>query len=187
MNQKDNIRHFFLTKRKLLDSNTIENASKQIQKQFLSKWKFKKKNISCFLPIEKNKEVNTFFLLEELEKNNFLWVPVSDFTSGSMEHYSYNKNTALTANKIGILEPIHQNSSINASALDVVIIPLLAADIEGNRIGYGKGFYDRMLKMCSKKTLRIGLSFFEPCEEIPSTNFDEKIHFLVTPEKTFEF
>ena len=45
--------------------------------------------------------------------------------------------------------------------IEVVFVPLVAFDETGNRVGYGKGFYDEFLKNCSKDTIKIGLSFFE--------------------------
>ncbi len=90
-------------------------------------------------------------------------------------------------NRYGIPEPIERDNTINPIALDVIIIPLLAADSNGNRLGYGKGFYDRLLGNCSPEALRIGLSFFEPTEVLPNNEADEKLNFLVTPKRTISF
>jgi 5-formyltetrahydrofolate cyclo-ligase len=187
VDEKNNLRQHFLTIRKQLDSTMVEALSKKIQNQFSLQWNFCRKNISCFLPMVKNKEVNTFYLLEDLGKSNSLWVPVTDFEKGTMEHVSFTKNTRLMENRYGIPEPIERENTINPIALDVIIIPLLAADSKGNRLGYGKGFYDRLLGNCSPETLRIGLSFFEPTEVLPNNEADEKLHFLVTPKRTISF
>ena len=77
---------------------------------------------------------------------------------------------------------------INNSIIDVVFIPLLAYDIKGNRVGYGKGFYDIFLQNLDSKTTKIGLSFFPP--ELSIKNIDEndvQLDYCVSPEKIFNF
>jgi 5-formyltetrahydrofolate cyclo-ligase len=187
VDEKNNVRQYFLTLRKQLDANMVDYASQLIKDQFLKEWDFKQQNISCFLPMTQKKEVNTFPLLQSLEKKNKLWVPVTDFQQGRMAHFSFDQKTPLKVNPYGIPEPVEPKNTIDAKALDVIVIPLLAADFGGNRIGYGKGFYDKLLKDCSSQAIRIGLSFFEPIENIPCEAFDEKLHFLVTPKQTYRF
>ena len=72
--------------------------------------------------------------------------------------------------------------------IEVVFIPLLAYDLKGNRVGYGKGFYDRFLKKLSKNTNKIGLSFFLPENYISDcSNHDIQMDYCVSPEKVFNF
>ena len=72
--------------------------------------------------------------------------------------------------------------------MEVVFIPLLAYDKNGNRVGYGKGFYDKFLAECHPNTIKIGLSFFEP-EEIISdvTTSDIQLNYCVTPNRIIKF
>ena len=72
--------------------------------------------------------------------------------------------------------------------IEVVFVPLLGYDLKGNRVGYGKGFYDRFLSECKPETLKIGLSFFEP-EELITDVFveDVKLDYCVTPKETYQF
>ena len=78
--------------------------------------------------------------------------------------------------------------SINPRLVDVVFIPLLAYDIKGNRVGYGKGFYDRFLTKCKNDLLKVGLSFFPPENQIIKTNNNDiAIDICVTPNKIFKF
>jgi 5-formyltetrahydrofolate cyclo-ligase len=65
----------------------------------------------------------------------------------------------LKKNKWGILEP-EQGVPTPTEKIDAVIVPLLAFDEKGHRVGYGKGFYDRFLAQCRKNCQRIGISFF---------------------------
>ena len=72
--------------------------------------------------------------------------------------------------------------------IDVVFVPLLAYDKLGNRVGYGKGFYDKFLSECKPGVVKIGLSFFEP-EELIEDLFetDVKLDFCVTSERVICF
>ena len=69
-----------------------------------------------------------------------------------------------------------------------MFIPLLAFDVCGNRVGYGKGFYDDFLKNCSKDTVKIGLSFFEAETVIHDVELhDVRLDYCVTPNKSYTF
>ena len=69
-----------------------------------------------------------------------------------------------------------------------MFIPLLAFDKQGNRIGYGKGFYDRFLANCKPETIKIGLSFFEAEEEITDIfESDKKLNYCVTTKQVYSF
>ena len=93
----------------------------------------------------------------------------------------------LKLNKWGIPEPVN-GIEIPATQLDVVFIPLLAFDEKGNRIGYGKGFYDRFLNECKEDVIKVGLSFFEATTTIEDTNANDiPLDFCVTPEKIYRF
>jgi len=63
----------------------------------------------------------------------------------------------------------------------VVIVPLLICDLNGYRLGYGKGFYDRFLSECRADVLKIGLNYFEPIAQIPGEDTDIPLDFLITP------
>ena len=88
-------------------------------------------------------------------------------------------DTVLYENKWGIPEP-RDGKVISASSIDIVIVPLLYADEEGNRVGYGKGFYDRFLSECKNDIQKIGVNFFAPKDEISDIeSTDQRIDSLV--------
>ena len=92
-----------------------------------------------------------------------------------------------TQNEWNIPEPIN-GISISTEQIDVVFIPLLAYDKTGNRVGYGKGFYDKFLAKCKPETIKIGLSFFESVESIIDV-FEEDIRldYCVTPKLIYKY
>ena len=66
--------------------------------------------------------------------------------------------------------------------------PLLAFDEQGHRVGYGKGFYDKLLSKCKPDCKRIGLSLLEPTSKIDDINpHDGILHACITPSKTWDF
>lgn len=74
------------------------------------------------------------------------------------------------------------------SKIDVVFVPLLAYDNKGNRVGYGKGFYDHFLSECREDVVKIGLSFFEPEEAIEDVSAtDIRLDYCVTPMTVYNF
>ena len=71
---------------------------------------------------------------------------------------------------------------------DLIIVPLLAVDAQGHRVGYGKGFYDRFLSKCRPDCLKVGLNYFEPDERIVDVGeHDIKLDACVTPTEVFCF
>ena len=148
-------------------------------------WEFS--NYHIFLPIVKKLEVNTEFLLHVLQgKDKSIVVPKVLRETGEMSHILLQDNTSLKASKHGVPEPV-SGIEIIPSQLDVIFIPLLAYDRIGNRVGYGKGYYDRFLAKCEAKTILIGLSFFTPEEVVTPEATDIPLNFCVTPHNIYTF
>jgi 5-formyltetrahydrofolate cyclo-ligase len=96
--------------------------------------------------------------------------------------------TSYETNGWGITEPSAQSSIIKPKQLDLMILPLLACDCQGNRLGYGKAYYDRLLAECMPTMRRVGINYFPPlAQTIPSESHDIPLDCLVTPEGVFEF
>jgi 5-formyltetrahydrofolate cyclo-ligase len=141
-----------------------------------------------FLTIEKQKEVNTDYILNILSgKDKHIVISKSDFKTHIMTHYLLTDNTVIKKNAYNIPEPV-DGIEITNNKIEVVFVPLLAFDKNGHRVGYGKGFYDRFLNDCKPETLKIGLSFFEAEDSIDDTfKNDVRLDYCVTPEKTYKF
>src|SRR5690606_35011730 len=109
------------------------------------------------------------------------------FANHRMTHFLLTEETKIKKNNYNIPEPI-SGEEIPSDKIDVVFIPLLAYDIHGNRVGYGKGFYDRFLSECRKDTLKIGLSFFEPENKREDVyEQDIPLDFCITPDTIYTF
>ncbi|PKR80589.1 5-formyltetrahydrofolate cyclo-ligase [Brumimicrobium salinarum] len=179
---KDEIRNHYRALRKELSPEQCIYYSQQITNNFLRAWNFNNQLIHCFLPIHRLKEVDTVPLIKRLKRNNKICIPVSNFDKNNMTHKLLNEHTQFQDNAYGIPEPV-SGEDVNVEDIQVVIIPLLAADQHGNRLGYGKGFYDRFLTQCSPDTVLIGLTMFDIHEDLEDMGaHDVPLHYVVTPK-----
>ncbi len=188
---KASLRKQFLDKRKALSRSQywmlMDQVMNQIERIDWSKYKM----VHIFLPIKKHHEIDTFSILNYF-KDNFpqlnIVIPRTNFQTLEMENVLYDhEHTIFVRNKYDIPEPIH-GQLIEIDQIDLVFIPLLAFDKQGNRAGYGKGFYDRFLSRCRKDVQKIGISLFDPVDEISDLNeYDKKLDFCVCPDKIWKF
>lgn len=139
-----------------------------------------------FLQIPEKKEINTAFLLSILQgKDKNIVIP--KVHGNSLQNYLLTDNTRFKKSRWGIPEPV-DGIAIPANRIDLVFVPLLAFDLKGNRVGYGKGFYDNFLVQCNPDVLKIGLSFFEAEQEITDIeDNDIPLNYCITPNKIYEF
>ena len=185
---KKEVRSKYKTLRQFLSEKDIDEMSLAIANKVLTLPIWEKTYFHLFLPIEEQKEVNTEFILHLLfGKDKEICISKSDFESRKMTHYLLTDNTKIKKNEYNIPEPVN-GIEVPINKLEVVFVPLLAFDSTGNRVGYGKGFYDKFLSECNSDVIKIGLSLFEP-EELISDVFegDVKLNYCVTPKSVFDF
>ena len=141
-----------------------------------------------FLTIEEQKEINTEYMLQILAgKDKEIVISKCEFATLGMTHFLLTDNTKIKKNSYNVPEPV-DGLEVPDTKIDVVFVPLLAYDKQGNRVGYGKGFYDNFLSKCKPETIKIGLSFFPPEEKINDVSAnDVKLDFCVTPEEIYKF
>jgi len=185
---KSQLRSYYKSQRAALSTAEVNDRSIAIANRALEApiWDYSVYHL--FLSIEKQKEVNTEFLMHALHgKDKDISVSKSDFKTLEMTHYLLTDSTVLKVNKWGIPEP-ENGLRLQPNQIEVAFIPLLAFDRQGNRVGYGKGFYDRFLKQCNPDILKIGLSFFEAeASPIPTNPYDQRLDYCITPEKIYAF
>ncbi len=184
---KAELRKQALEQRNSLTDEERLSLNEKLLKQFKTLAFSNIKSIHIFLPIVQKKEPDTFLIIEWLEHHHpeiEVVVPKADFKSSIMAHYTYLNKADLLNNQYHIPEP--QNSRPFTGTPDMVIVPLLAFDKRGYRVGYGKGFYDRFLQGLS--TQKIGLSFFEAVSKINDVHLNDiRLDKCITPERIIEF
>jgi 5-formyltetrahydrofolate cyclo-ligase len=188
---KQDLRKEFLQKRKALAKTEVDVFSKQIHDWFFRNFPVHAyATIHTFLPIKRNNEIDTYLIINTLQKDfaTDIVIPRSH-EDGTMSHYLLTKDTVFEKNRWEISEPSPvgslQSSVFN---IDLVLIPLLCFDKKGFRVGYGKGYYDQFLAECRPDVLKIGLSIFEPIDEISDvTEFDVQMDYCITPNKIWSF
>lgn len=188
---KSELRKIYLEKRKDFQAEEIKEKSLQIAERFFKNFDLSKINyLHSFLPIERFNEIDTRLILHRV------WfefahietvVPRINFGTDELENLKFTPVSELIQNAWMIHEPAH-NELVESEKIDAVLVPLLAFDGEGFRVGYGKGYYDKLLKNCRADCLKIGLSHFPPIEKIADVNaFDVRLDFCLTPDEIFKF
>ncbi|ALJ05826.1 5-formyltetrahydrofolate cyclo-ligase [Pseudalgibacter alginicilyticus] len=185
---KTELRKKYKALRNNLSENQVDHLSLSIANQLLKLpvWEFSFYHI--FLSIEEQKEVDTDYILNILSgKDKHIIISKSNFKTGEMTHFLLTDNTLIKKNKYNIPEPV-DGIPIASDKIEVVFIPLLAFDTHGNRVGYGKGFYDCFLANCKPHTIKIGLSFFEAENEVLDVfKSDIPLDYCVTAKKIYSF
>ncbi|OIV43523.1 5-formyltetrahydrofolate cyclo-ligase [Flavobacterium johnsoniae] len=185
---KKELRLHYKNLRAVLSESEIEEKSLAIANNLIKMPIWDRTYYHVFLPIVEQKEIDTEFILHLLSgKDKEIVISKSDFETREMTHFLLTDNTKIKKNEYNIPEPVN-GLPVSTQHIDVVFVPLLAFDIFGNRIGYGKGFYDKFLASCKPETIKIGLSFFESVDQIDDVfESDVKLDYCVTPEKIYQF
>ena len=184
MATKDLIRKKYFHKRK---KNYFE-----IDKSFfnplikLLKKKIKDKTINLAIYFPSSYELNILKIIDiDFFKNVNLLLPVVDENKG-LKFYKWKNKDVLNVNKFGILEPLKEK----VITPNVALVPLLSFDKNNNRLGYGKGFYDRYLNKhneLKKNILTIGVAFFfQKHHNLPVNKKDFKLDYIITEKGIFK-
>ena len=105
---------------------------------------------------------------------------------GEMQTVRLKPSTIFEEDALGIPIPKEEEYS-DRSRIQLVLVPLLAYDIQGNRVGYGKGYYDKFLNGLKEDVLKVGLSYFPPEEMIQNEAHDIRLDYCITPQSFYSF
>jgi 5-formyltetrahydrofolate cyclo-ligase len=191
---KSALRQQFLAQRRSLSAEEIESRSIQISNLLVDTFfaQTTRGILHTFLSIVRQNELNSWPIIHRIW-HDFpaiqVAVSVSDTTTNQLSHYVLSPETSLIINSWGIPEPHPEvDSAIASDQLDFVLVPLLAFDLQGHRVGYGKGYYDLFLAQCRPDCQKIGLSLFNPISFITDTEpTDIRLNACVTPTEIYWF
>ncbi len=168
--KKQELRKLYKQKRKALTNEELTSLQENLYAKIFQLDYSNYQNIHIFLPIEKQKEINTYPIIDFFRKlNKTIIISKSDFMDNTLKHYIFKEDTILKLNQYNIPEP-ENAEEINVKEIDLVFVPMLISDQEHYRVGYGKGFYDKFLSDCKEDIKTIGLNYFKPIEKISDTN-----------------
>ena len=185
-NNKLFLRQLFKKERSLLSPNQVKTSSKLIFKNLMTLNIWEKNFYHSYLSNVLNNEVETNEIINLLfKKNKRVFVP--KILGTNLIHIEINKNTRYSKNQLGIREPVNSSKS-NPDLLEVIFVPLLAFDKQGDRVGYGGGYYDKFLGDIKNNALKIGLSLFEPIDKILDIeDHDISLDYIITPKRVYNF
>jgi 5-formyltetrahydrofolate cyclo-ligase len=185
---KSGLREEYKLRRSQLSSSDIKSYSEKIFTLIKSHFTLDNKTVHIFLPISKFNEINTMSFIEFLfELKCTVATSITHLSPLGLSHCIINEKTSYETDKFGIPSPIN-GAAISEGKIDVVIIPLLAFDNKGARVGYGKGLYDRFLTQCNPNCIKIGVSIFDPIDYISGVNKDDiALDYCATPNKIYTF
>ena len=145
------------------------------------------KYIACYLPFKD--EFDTEAIIHEIWRaDKRCYLPVlTAAEDNSLVFARYKQGDELQPNRYSILEPADSSHTISVEKLNVVLMPLVAFDCHGHRLGTGGGFYDRTFAFlkgpATKKPLMVGVGYAaQQSDAIPPDAWDIKMDMIVTEE-----
>ncbi|MEO7672473.1 MAG: 5-formyltetrahydrofolate cyclo-ligase [Pyrinomonadaceae bacterium] len=186
---KSELRQIYLVRQRALSPVERAEKSHRIALHFFESIEVSRiRLLHSFIPIKKFNEVDTSPIICSIRTNLpdiTIAIPRVNFETGEMDCAIYRADTELVENAWGIREPAVGNC-IEPETIDMILVPGVAFDRTGHRVGYGKGFYDRFLKLCREDCAMIGLSYFEPVDEISDIHAgDNALDACITPGGVF--
>ncbi len=187
---KEELRKLYKQKRMALSREECQRMDQMIFGHLVSLDWSDCRYLHIYLPFGKFNEPDTSLLIAWIRANHphiRLVLSRSDIQQGTMTNYLWDEHTELVTNRWGVLEPV-TGEALSEDLIDVVLVPLLVADKKGNRVGYGRGFYDRFLARCRPDVQTIGLSYFEPVDHIKDIDpWDIPLKCCIGPDKVYSF
>lgn len=187
---KNELRKIYKEKRRALPLEVIDKLTDMMLIHFQKLPVGHIEYVHSYNASEKLKEVSTQLFIDYLDfiiPELKVVMPKTNAADGSMQNILWEETTEYAISDFGIEEPV-AGQEVETNKIDLVLVPLLCFDAKGFRVGYGKGFYDRLLKDLRADAITVGLSFFEPVEAIDDRNeFDVSLNYCITPERIYEF
>lgn len=181
MKEKKEIRKIIDMRRKALSRDTKKTFDEEIFNKVIQSDEYKKaKTIFIYASFEG--EVDTHRIIKHaLGNGKYICVPKILSKKEGMKAVKIDSFKELKLSPYKILEPENFNKAIDEKEIDLILMPGVAFDRKGGRVGYGGGFYDRFLDKIKKDAFKIALAYdFQILEEVPMSEHDKKIDGIIT-------
>jgi 5-formyltetrahydrofolate cyclo-ligase len=182
---KKEIRKSIYTLRKSYSLELLNKWSEEICKKIAELPVYKKSNYIAFY-FAKPGEVNLKSLIgKAFLEGKKVFLPKTHLQKKTLTFHQVFSFSELVPGPFNLLEPPYQNPEIDIKKLDLIFVPGVAFDIKKGRIGYGGGFYDRVLVKI--KTFKIGVAFsFQIFEKLPLEAHDQRVDLIITEQGLIE-
>ncbi|MBX2957764.1 MAG: 5-formyltetrahydrofolate cyclo-ligase [Cyclobacteriaceae bacterium] len=188
---KQELRKVYLEKRMALSEAEYQQLNYRLCENFFTHIDLSfKKVIHTFLPLVEKREPDTWLIVDRIRRefpHIRISIPRVDTETDQLENFYFEGLHQLKKNNWGILEP-QQGIPTPPKKIDIVLVPLLAFDKQGNRVGYGKGYYDKFLATCNPSCAFVGISLFSPVDRIEDIHSNDfLLSSTITPFEVYNF
>ena len=168
--KRDNI---YKEEKAVMDKNIIFSLKEK---------EFYKNSKNIFIYLGFGSEIDTMSYIQDfINDGKHIFIPRTDIKTKKMEAVEITSLDGLKENKYGILEPNDNKEEFYKNNLDLIILPGVAFDHSGRRIGYGGGYYDRYLEDIDKRIIKVALIYdFQLLENVPVEEHDIKADYIIT-------
>jgi 5-formyltetrahydrofolate cyclo-ligase len=187
--QKNELRRQYASLRRSLSIDERKIKSAQIRERLfnLSVWQTSS-HIALYYSIRE--EVNTIPIIHRgWQEDKTIYLPKSDPDHRQLLFYQVSAINQLIKGAYGIPEPTGFERMLKLEQLECILVPGLLFDINGYRLGYGGGYYDRLLPQLPEKTIKVGLAYH--CQLYPSPmprdRCDQPVDLVITEEQVIYF
>jgi 5-formyltetrahydrofolate cyclo-ligase len=187
LTSKSQLRAQALQARQAIPPDLLLSQSRLVEERLVSEKEYRHARAVATY-VSKEDEVQTRGLIGRmLKEGKKVVVPLVDSPSKSLRFFETRGLDDLSPGRFGILEPRRRSAPVQLGDCDVVLVPLVAWDEEGHRIGYGKGFFDRALA-ARGHTFSIGLALeSQLVPKIPADRSDVRLDMIVTESRVLRF
>jgi len=186
---KTQLRQTYKEIRKNFPVSLVENKSKTIVRNLLQCNFFQKsQNIMCYLSFQ-NEVITDSVFIEAWAQNKTTAIPITHPTTKEITLSQFSNFATLELSSLKIRElPPNKRVDFQPQKLDLCIIPGIAFDRNGNRLGFGQGYYDRFLPKLSPNCLKIALAFSEQLSTtpLPTDTFDIPMDYIITENEIIQ-
>ncbi|MEX2585891.1 MAG: 5-formyltetrahydrofolate cyclo-ligase [Balneolaceae bacterium] len=178
---KEHLRSRLLARRQRIPAVEREQWSREISARLFN-WDLyrKARRVHCFVGVESKGEVETLPVLEQMiQEGKEVYLPKVNASSPALKHVRYRGPESLVPGPYGIPEPTGEEA-IAPEELDLILVPLLAADNRKNRLGYGMGYYDRFLARATGVSAGLLFQAFLLDKSLPAESHDIPLDYLIT-------
>ncbi|MGV6826496.1 MAG: 5-formyltetrahydrofolate cyclo-ligase [bacterium] len=188
------LRQHIRKRRASLDELELKQASNAASKLLLQQPWFKNaRNVAAYIPVGGEIDPLAMFAQHSQPLPQILLPVLRPFGPSRLWFAKWQPGDPLLINRYGIPEPYVDKNMINAWAIDVVLMPLVAVDRSGNRLGMGGGYYDRSFAFKLKrnhfnKPMLVGYAHaFQLVDKLESNSWDVPLDALITDKQTYDF